>query len=603
MKQTEAERKAIEWLNCKKNPFYFIYNYVYIPEHGTGGKIKLTSENLNPKMKRVIRALYKYHKAILMASRQLGKSSIAACLIAWALVFYPGIQVTILNMKKKAGLQNLATVKFIVNNLPTWMVTNKPIKSRSEIVTYLDLYNDSHLDVFFPSTVHDSSTIARSLTVPILYIDEVGFIKDMVKIYGSAQQTLSKARQQAVKQGYPFFQFLTSTPNGVTGSGEWFYKRWQNCVDSDLLFDEDLWKTDVNLDEIVTDPTRNSFIGIKYHWSEDPSKNEKWYQEQCQEIDDERTINQELDLLFVGTQFCIFTDRTLSLFDSKEMVESIDTPGFAKLNVFEKELDPSDYYLVGCDTAESLEGAFCAIEIFGFRNFNQVAELEHKYGSYTMFGQDIDFTFKWLRNKLGTDNIILCNENNSIGRAPIEYLVLQVKDINYVNYLYVDDIKPRNNKPVISSSTGIAQSDNIGIKTTGMTKPLMVGCLLECVKENPKGFKSQSLINQFSNIEKTNSGSIRSSGYTDLFMAASFCSYVRSKTAIDIMPMLIENNISQYKKDKINEMKDIIGMGNIKSLQQPKNNFNYVDGDFELNSDSDFDEFSDEINFLPFFNA
>jgi hypothetical protein len=190
-----------------------------------------------------------------------------------------------------------------------------------------------------------------------------------------------------------------------------------------------------------------------------------------------------------------------------------------------------------------------------------------------------------------------------IGRAPIEYLVLQVKDINYVNYLYVDDIKPRNNKPVISSSTGIAQSDNIGIKTTGMTKPLMVGCLLECVKENPKGFKSQSLINQFSNIEKTNSGSIRSSGYTDLFMAASFCSYVRSKTAIDIMPMLIENNISQYKKDKIDEMKSIISMGNVKSLQQPKNNFNYVDGDFELNSDSDFDEFSDEINFLPFFNA
>jgi len=111
-------------------------------------------------------------------------SSIAACMIAWAMVFYPGIQVTILNMKKKAGLQNLATVKFIINNLPKWMVTNKPVKSKSEIVTYLDLYNDSHLDVFFPSTVHDSSTIARSLTVPILYIDEVAFIKDMLKVYG-----------------------------------------------------------------------------------------------------------------------------------------------------------------------------------------------------------------------------------------------------------------------------------------------------------------------------------------------------------------------------------------------------------------------------------
>lgn len=181
---SSAKQKAIEWINCKNNPFYFIYNYVYIPEHATGGSVKLTSENLNPKMKRVVRSIYRYHKSILMASRQLGKSSIAACLIAWAMVFYPGVQVSILNMKRKAGLQNLTTVKFIIKHLPVWMITKKPFKSKSDIITYLDLFNDSHLDVFYPSTIHDSSTVARSLTVPILYIDEAAFIRQMLSIYG-----------------------------------------------------------------------------------------------------------------------------------------------------------------------------------------------------------------------------------------------------------------------------------------------------------------------------------------------------------------------------------------------------------------------------------
>lgn len=399
--------------------------------------------------------------------------------------------------------------------------------------------------------------------------------------------------------------------NGVTGDGEWFYKRWQNCVDSDLIFNGDKFDKSLDINNIINDPSRNSFIGIKYHWSEDFTKDEEWYRQQCQEIDDERTINQELDLLFVGTQNCIFTDTTLASFQSKEVVETIETPGFAKIDIFEKELDSSDYYLIGCDTAESLEGAFCAIEIFGFREFNQIAELEHRYGSYTMFGQDIDFVFKWLRDTVGTDNIILCNENNSIGRAPIEHLVYQIKDVNYVNYLFVDDIKDnKNNKPVISSSIGIAQSDNIGIKTTGMTKPLMVGCLLECVKENSNGFKSQRLINQFSNIEKTNTGSIKSSGYTDLFMSGCFCAYTRSKKAMEIMPIITSRDPTKYKEDKVNEMKDIIGLGNLNNIKKETSKISsnsFVVTDDESNDESEivsnFDEFEGEDNdFLPFFN-
>ena len=207
-----SKEKALEWFRCKQNPFYFIYNYVHIPEHGTGGSFKLTADNLHPKMKRTVKSLYNYNKAVLMASRQLGKSSIAACMIAWAAVFYPGIQAIILNMRKNAGQNNLKTIKFIVQNLPSWMVTKNPFTSKSDIVTYVTLFNKSHISVFYPSTTHSADTLARSLTSPILYIDEAAFIRDMTTIFGSAQQILSKARQQAQKSGYPHFIFVTSTP-------------------------------------------------------------------------------------------------------------------------------------------------------------------------------------------------------------------------------------------------------------------------------------------------------------------------------------------------------------------------------------------------------
>jgi len=413
-----TDQKAVEYLRCKNNPLYWIYNYAYLPETGTGGSFKVTPTNLHPKMKTVVRSLFRYHKCVLMASRQLGKSSIAALMLAWCAVFFAGIKIIILNMKKNAALNNLATIKHIIKTLPGWMTGGNAFKSKSEIVTYLTLFNDSKIDVFYPSTTHTASTLARSLTSPILYIDEGSFISHMTEIFGSSQQTLSRARDQAIANNIPYFIFVTSTPNGTTGTGSWFYSRWQNSVDSKLIFDDNAkFKKDVDIDTIVKDPSKNSFIKVKYSWEEDPTKDQQWYDEQCQEIDDARTVNQELDLVFVGTQYCIFDDETLSSFEAVKKPDHIIMASGTKLLTFlDHTLNPHDYYLIGVDTAESLQGAYCAINVFSFHEFKQIAEVQHRYGSYNLFGEDINYVFKWLRHTVGHDNIILAVENNTIGR-------------------------------------------------------------------------------------------------------------------------------------------------------------------------------------------
>jgi hypothetical protein len=90
-----------------------------------------------------------------------------------------------------------------------------------------------------------------------------------------------------------------------------------NAIDTDLLFDkEEKWKDNINV--LINDPSKNSFLRTRFHWSEDPKKDEKWYIEQCRELSDKRKINQELDLIFVGTSNCIFEDDILSQFVSEK---------------------------------------------------------------------------------------------------------------------------------------------------------------------------------------------------------------------------------------------------------------------------------------------
>ena len=118
-----------------------------------------------------------------------------------------------------------------------------------------------------------------------------------------------RARQQAEKNKYPYFIAITSTPNSSIGVGQWFYDMYQFSVNAEDVFDDDdLFILEAN--EITNNPERNGFVRIKYHWSEDPTKDKKWYVDQCRELNfDKRMINQELDLLFIGGTGCIFDDE------------------------------------------------------------------------------------------------------------------------------------------------------------------------------------------------------------------------------------------------------------------------------------------------------
>ncbi len=669
-----SNEATAEWWLCRRNPFYFIFNYVCISE--IGGILKYEESRMHSKIKRTVRSVARYHKCILMASRQLGKalslktiipmpnnnykflkdisvgdyvldeyenptrvvadteimfnrpcynisfsngqnvdadenhlwkvnysldssklittkeiyelktkeyyveifivdrfnnniyidniqkinsvpvkciqvenksgmflctyskipthnSTIAASLLEWACNFYPRMPATILNANKTFALENLEKVKFTHTQLPAFLRT--PLKYKGERKTTIDYKNDSVLRVFYPSSTTSPSMLARSLTSPILYIDESAHIPHMRVAYGSAQPVLSRAREQARKNNYPYYTLVTSTPNGTVGTGEWFYQMWNNAIDSDLIFDDNDLIVEEEAPVIVDDPEKNGFIKIRFHWSEDPEKGEEWYQEQRKDLNfDTRNINQELDLVFVGSTRCIFDDDLLSRLLPSKSIDRLKLIHTCNINLYLNRLnfDVTDYFIIGIDTAKSLTGDYNAIQIFSYANFIQCGEYFGKLGSITKYS-DVIISLIDILAPIVNNRIILAIENNSIGTSIIENLEnANTKDKNYSQYIY----SPEPNK-------------YIGINTNTKTKGLMVSHLYNLITDNPKCINSSDLINQLNIIERKINGSISAqSGYNDdLFMSAALCAYVRKISALEFEPLLGVSTILQEK--------------------------------------------------------
>jgi hypothetical protein len=487
---------------------------VYLPE--ASGKFKYDLHSTNPKILRVIDIAYHFNFCIFFASRQLGKSSIAAAMLVWATNFYGSQNALILNMRKQYAMNNLNTVRFIHSNLPPFLKT--PLKGKSELKTYIELTNGSAIRLFFPSPQAKPETIGRSLTAPLLYLDEVSFIPNMREIFSSSQPAYSKASEQAKKNKSPTFIIVTATPNGVEGIGKFFYELKSNSISSDDIFDENNKIVPSAKDYITSNNIKNNFISVKYHWSEDITKDEDWYYQQKRNLNfDTRLINQEYDLLFLGSSSCIFPDEFLEKLKPVIPVGKIKLPYYSNFRLF-KQLDPLDAFILSIDSATSLAGDYCAMQLFSFSKFEQIGEFCDRIGSVIKYTEIIKSIIQTILSELSIERLLVIIENNpgGSGNAIIE-LLLQDTTFDYSEILYHD-----------------SQKKTYGVYTSGKNKPIYISTFFDYVIDAPHLIHSQELISQFSNIEKKPNGSISASGknHDDLFMATVIAAYARKENLL-----------------------------------------------------------------------
>jgi len=365
---------------------------------------------------------------------------------------------------------------------------------------------------------------------------------------------------------------------------EWFYDMHQFAVPGEELFDDVDQITDDGA-EIIDNPERNGFANIRYHWSEDPEKDEAWYRTQCRDLNfDSRKINQELDLKFVGSTNCIFDDDFLAKLKPIKSTGHLKMPHATRLNFYTEQFDVGDFLLVGVDSAKSLIGDYNAIEIFSYANFIQVGEYFGKLGSLKKYSEVLMYLTRHLCSIMN-DRVILCIENNSIGAAIIENLENADDGFGYMDFVYTPT------KSVMKSEKGrIVHKQRIesqsGINTNAQNKGTMVSCLYDNLIQDPELIKSNDLIAQLHLIERKYNGTVsaQSGKHDDLFMASALCAYIKRLSILEIQPLL-SSSIFQTQFQQ-NEKSSILGIKDLKTISSNMV-YNEDEGGFEYITDKD----------------
>jgi phage terminase large subunit-like protein len=149
-----------EYLKCATDPVYFAKKYVYIT-HPTRGRIQFS---LYPFQEDVLKLFMKEDYHLILKSRQLGISTLVALYSLWIMLFNKDKNILVLCTKTDTAKNMVTKVKFMHDNLPSWLRTGKPDENNK--LTF-KLKNGSQIKAV--SAAGDSG---RSEAVSLLIMDE-----------------------------------------------------------------------------------------------------------------------------------------------------------------------------------------------------------------------------------------------------------------------------------------------------------------------------------------------------------------------------------------------------------------------------------------------
>ena len=214
-----------EYINCARDPVYFMRKYVYI-QNPTKGRILF---HLYPFQEKVLNQFNKNQYNIVLKSRQLGISTLVAGYSLWLILFQKDRNILALATTQGTAKNLITKIRFAYDNLPVWL----KVKTVENNKLSIRLANGSQA-----KAVSSNSDSARSEAVSLLVIDEAAFIENIDETFASAQQTLATGGKC----------IALSTPNGV---GNWFHQTWVKAEEKD-----------------------NSFVPIKLPWRLHPERDE-----------------------------------------------------------------------------------------------------------------------------------------------------------------------------------------------------------------------------------------------------------------------------------------------------------------------------------------
>ena len=431
-----------ELVKCRKDPVYFIRNYVWL-QHPTKGKILF---NLYDYQEELIRACEENSRVIALISRQMGKTQTISMYLLWYAMFNTDKTIVIASKNNGHAMEIMDRIRFAYEELPHWLKAG------------CRYYNKHNIEFDNGSRIKSEATTektGRGLSISKLYLDELAFINPRIQndMWRSLAPTLSTGGEA----------IISSTPNG----------------DTDLF--ATLWRG--------ANAEQNSFKPMFFPWSRHPDRKEDYLKQMQGELGP-IGFRQEVLCEFISSEAMLIDSLKLSYFKGQKPV--FENMGF-KFWRSEAEIGGRDKsYIVGLDPATGNGKDFTCIQVVEFPKMEQIAELRLNTVHIPLIYAKLKWLFKFLRKPgpdgRGKSEITWSFERNGIGEA----LVAMIQnDDSPDGGVYIDGVDLYSENP-----------NRLGCYTTGKSKLVSCMQLKNLVEKGEGGLKinSDSIIFELQNF-------------------------------------------------------------------------------------------------------
>ncbi len=438
------EQMIEEWVKCSTDFRYYLRTYVKVQDrtskstipwewwpdvHDSGTDLLLTERQI-----------------IILKARQVSWSWLMVAYSSWMALFHENAGVLVLSQGQLESNQFLDKVKFVLDNLPTWMQPTRSVDNESRIEFAV---MKSQIQAL-PAT----ENAGRGSTASLIIVDEAA--------YHPYAATNYVAYKPAVDAGGQLV--IVSTANG---SGNFFHQMYMDARNG-----------------------TSSFTSRFYSWRSRPGRDDVWLEKQRADMraaGRERELAQEYpatddeaflvsgNLRFDRDAMKVHYDQCRQPLPANIVLQAIPgglESGAAKvlapllrsgqLKVWQLP-NPTIGYVVGTDVAEGLDGRdySCSIGLAA-RSLDHVFTL-HGHWSITNF-TNLSAALAWWYN-----TALWGIERNNHGHAA---LAAADQQLHYPHLYWHADKTDQTDKQRYSSDGG--QSKRLGWPTTASTKPGLI---------------------------------------------------------------------------------------------------------------------------------
>jgi len=369
---------------CRKNILYFAENFFYIVNLDRG-KEQIDLYNYQ---KKILRSLRDFRFVVLLASRQIGKSTLLTIYALWIACFNEDQNILIVANKESTAINIFKRVRLAYEQLPNYLKPGAVEYGK----TSMTLGNGSSIGI---STT--SSDAGRGSSVNCLILDELAFIDNHLveQFWRSVYPIISSSKKSKI--------FIASTPNGTDNL---FYELYHGALEG-----------------------KNDWKAERVDWWEVPGRDEEWREKTIRSLGSVEAFEQEFGNVFLQSGESSVNEKMF-----EEMKTEIREPNFiyddGKYLLWDT-FKQDRIYVAGVDISEGIGSAASVIQIFditNLRNIEQVAIYHDRNIS------PYNFTAKLHEILQHWGSPLACIERNNCGAQVVDQLKNTLHYDNIVSY-------------------------------------------------------------------------------------------------------------------------------------------------------------------------